>query len=88
MELPVDFLKLRIRHMGIDLRGRDRSMSEELLDSTDIGTIGEQSSGETMPEGVGGDFFYNIRPERVFFDFIGDKEPTEPYVCVRKRLFY
>lgn len=88
MELLVYLLEFRVRHMGIDLSGRYRSMSEKFLDSTDIRTVGEQGSGETMSERMSGNLFYDIRPERVFFDFVGDEEPTESYIRVGKRFFY
>lgn len=82
MEFPMDFLEFRVRHMCIDLCGRDRSMSEEFLDGTDIGTISEQGSGEAMPECVSRNLFYDIRPERIFLDLIGDEEPAEPYIFI------
>ena len=88
MKFPVNFFELGIRHMGIDLRGGDRCVPEELLDGTDIGTVGEQGSGETMTKRVSGDIFYNIGTEGVFLNLIGDKKPRESHICVRQGLFY
>ena len=39
MELFVSLLEPRIGHVSIDLRRRDRGMTEEFLDYTDICTI-------------------------------------------------
>ena len=52
VEFPMCFTELRIRHVGIDLRRRDRGMPEKLLDDTHIGTIREESCREAMTEGM------------------------------------
>lgn len=85
MKPPMDLLEFRIRHVGIDLRGRDGSMPEEFLDGTDIGAVGEEGSGETVAEGVGGDFLDDIGSERVFLDLVGDKKPGKPHIRIGKR---
>lgn len=84
----MNFLEFGIRHMGIDLRGGNRGMSEELLNRTDIGTVGEQGSGETMTERVSGDIFYDIGSEGIFLNLIGDKKPGKSHIRIGERLFY
>ncbi len=74
MKFSVNLLELRICDMGIDLCGSDRSMSEKLLDSTNIGTVCEEGSGETMSERMSGNFFYDIGSKGIFFNLIGDKK--------------
>jgi hypothetical protein len=44
----VNFLKALTRHMGIDLRGRDISMTEQKLHHTQICTMVQQMSCERM----------------------------------------
>lgn len=88
MEFSMDLLEFRIRHMGIDLRGRDRRVSEELLDGSDISTVGKQGSGEAMSKGMGGNFFDDIGSEGIFLDLVRDEEPGKPHVRTRKRFFY
>lgn len=75
MKPLVDLLELGIGHVGIDLRGRDRGMSKELLDGTYIRTVCQQGSGEAMPKGVGRNLFDDIGTKGVLLDFGGNEEP-------------
>ena len=52
MEFLVSFFEFWIRDMCIHLSGRDRCMSEKLLDDADISTIGEESRREWMAKSV------------------------------------
>ncbi len=88
MELSMDLLELRIRDVRIDLSGRDRGVSEELLDRSDIGTIGEESRREAMSECMSGNFFDDIRSECVLLDLVCYEESAETHVYIRKWLFY
>ena len=82
MEFLMNLLKFRIGHMGVDLCGCDGGVTEELLDGADIGTIGEESRGEGMSEGVSRDILDYIRSQSVFFDLIGDKKSTQTHVFI------
>src|SRR2546423_5646945 len=46
---PVD------RHTGVDLGGRGRTVTEQLLHGADVGAAVEQVGGEGMTQGVRGD---------------------------------
>lgn len=82
MKLLVNLFELRIRHVGVDLCGRDGGVTEELLDGADIGTVGEECSGEGMSERMSRDILDDISPQSVLFDLVGDKKPTQTYVFI------
>ena len=88
MKFFVNLFEFRIRHMGIYLRGRDRSMSEKFLDSSNIRTVGEEGSGETMSECMSGNLFYDIGPESIVFNLIGDEKSRKSHIRIRQRFFY
>ena len=68
MKFLVNFSKLFIGDMSIDLGSCYRSVAEHCLNRTNIGTVAKQVSGIRMPEGVGADFFANYAsPNGMFF---------------------
>ena len=82
MKLLVNLLEFRIRHVGVDLCGRDGGVTEELLYGTNIGAICEESGGERMSESMSWNILDDIGAQSVFFDLIGDKKPTQTHVLI------
>ncbi len=48
----INALNLLKSGMGVDLRGTERSMSQELLDRADVGAIIEHGGGKSMAQDV------------------------------------
>lgn len=88
VKLSMNLLEFWIRHMRIDLCGGYGSMTKKFLNRTNIGTVGEEGSGETMSERMSGNLFDNIRSKRILLDFIGDKKSREPHIGIGQRGFY
>ena len=74
MVFLVSFFQFWVRDMGIDLRGRDRGMTEKFLDDTDISTVGEECRRETMSKRMGVHIFQYPCLESVGLHHIGDKK--------------
>jgi hypothetical protein len=53
MGLIIGIDQTLLRHMGVDLRGRQAPMSEQVLDAPEVGAAIEEVGGEAVPEGVG-----------------------------------
>lgn len=64
----MDLSQLWIRHMCIDLRGRDILVSEHLLDSTKICTTTKKICGEAVAQSMGRDLDGEASLLRVFFN--------------------
>lgn len=60
--------------MSVDLSRRDRGMTEELLDDTDIRTILQERRGKRVPEGMSGYIFRDARFESSIFDHRRDEK--------------
>jgi|GEM_PF-4512262 len=82
MKLLVNLFEFWIRYMGIDLCRRNRGVTEELLDGANIGTVGEESCGEGMSEGMSRDVLDDIGSQSVLFNLIGDKKSTQTNVFI------
>src|SRR5687768_6786913 len=50
------FLFLIGRQLGVDLGGGDVGMAQQLLHFAQVGAVGQTVGGETVAQGVGGDF--------------------------------
>ena len=72
MESAMDFDEITSVYMGIDLRRRNIGMSEQFLDDAQIGAAFEQMRCKRMPEGMGGDPFFNLRSVCVLLNDIPD----------------
>ena len=59
MKFGMHFLQPGIRHVGVDLRGRNRGVAQEFLDGSDVGPIGQKRRSERVAERMGGNVFHN-----------------------------
>lgn len=48
----MDFFEIIVGDVGVDLGGGNAGVSEEALDSADVGTVHEDVCGERMAHGV------------------------------------
>jgi hypothetical protein len=68
----------RGRHVGVDLRGDEALVPEELLDAADVGSCVEQVGGETVTEGVGAGPPDEPGREEMFLEKPGNASHREP----------
>jgi hypothetical protein len=57
MESFVNFAKMRIGDVGVDLSRADVSVAKKRLDGADVGAVHEQVGSERVAESVGSDVF-------------------------------
>ena len=77
VELFMDLAQVRVGDVCVDLGRADRSVTEELLDRTDVGAIVQKVGGEDMPQNVRGHFLRNACFCRVAFDDPLDRARSE-----------
>lgn len=64
----MNLAEMGVGDVSVDLGRADVSMTEESLDTTEVGAIHEKVGGERMAEGMGGDVFGDSGGAGVFFD--------------------
>lgn len=84
MKSSVRLSECRVGNMSVDLGRRDRGMSEELLDDTDISTILQERRRKRVSEGMSRYIFRDARSDPTIFDHRRDKKSRETYIiaCV------
>lgn len=59
--------EFRGRHMGVDLRGDNALVAEQLLHAADVSPVVKQMGGETVPQGMRTCFSGEASRCKVFF---------------------
>jgi len=65
----VDLLQLLYRHPGVDLRGLQLGVAQNVLDVADVGSVLEPERGHGMPEDMAGP----VHLDAGFDDFLFDQ---------------
>lgn len=64
----MNFAEVLVGEVGVDLGSTDIGVTEQTLDTAEIGSVHEEVSGKGVTEGVGGDMFGNAGDAFVFVD--------------------
>lgn len=64
----MDFFKLLVGDVGIDLRRSDGRMPQHGLDAPDVGAVAQKVGGEAVAESVRMDFFHQAGFGGVIFN--------------------
>lgn len=67
LELVVNFLKVGVGDVGVNLRGGDTAVAKHGLHRTQVGTVHYQVGGEAVAQGVRRNVFGNARQLGVIF---------------------
>ena len=78
MEFFVDFFKVSIRNVGVDLGGGDVAVAEHGLDASKVGAVHEKVGGEAVAHGVGANVLRNARQASIFTNHALDRARREP----------
>ena len=82
----VNFFKLLIGDVGIDLGSRNRGVAQHRLDAPDVSAVNEQISGKAVAESVGMDFFDDAGLGGIVFDDSLDAAGSKTKAFLRRKL--
>ena len=85
MEAFVDFAKMLVGYVCINLSCADVGMTEKGLDGANIGAVHEKVGSKTMTKGVWGDFLGNASLASIFLNNAFDTARSKTAIIARGR---